>query len=989
MARKKKKPVDKMGINQKDILSEKQASDLENVRQDPSDISVDEGRITTDKVDNSLLPTGKQPSNSNLIHLKEVSTVLKPSGYGSSSAGGMAVKSVTFSGNDALIVGGASQTTRSEGGQQRDSRFLRKDETTIHNLDDVTSAQTYITTKGPRDLSQNPDAVQGSDGKNVPTPVLIQKRSGYVPHERQFNASVDIIDRDEIVYVDKQVVYPTLTPDPDTTPPVNYSFDSNDKIVETPYHNPRGNYIPRELRVRFSELGQVTDFTVVSDDNTIYSVGDDVANLSSPAALTHRNLVEACRQSIYKNAGDPKSDKFSPLGRKIHYPNGVLSMYKDYEAMTGAEVMMSIRSLAHALSFQINKAAKDGQTPQDAVMDMAYGSIASLLTESEALRSLVAGESPAFNPPLMRIGSPNILINAFDTVRKYSTRGDMLTIRKSYRSFLEAAKNHCASFRYPEDLLTYINNRHVFSTISHEYDEQMPVYMTGFTALAHPRDFNTCFNVQNGVVRGRYLLHYHDDIDSSFTYMTLPLLEGIYNYIVKNSRKIFSVLDSGSDKTNWSQREWIIPIFHSYEYITLWDLLVCAATTDIEYSRQESFREFLDYEANFGPIFPTHKNISFEEIVQAKNYKYTDYTEPLTVGRMNDYTAASWVMPELFIPLMEDDRILGSERYSMLLPYTYSEASYDYRGCLDVDSLAIGFPLVRNGVNIGLLDNIVNMDEREFRLSLDIPTDLPRSYIGDDLIQIDYYKYSILTHGCLAATAKSHPTVGQICDLPRELGLGFVPPQYYLRRVINILDHSRFGWYSARDDQFNGIPSYTATVWFADEEASDGILQGSVRNNARGANFYQIWNRIVISRDPESGASDSSGRICLSRNALLTGATGAIRANGSKFKPFIKDADNEENVMPFNYLLNLNKADYFIEQYLDFLINPFDISGIPDLDGTNSLMTDPFERLYRYGFLGFIASNYTEDARNRINMMDIAGQSYLEDYYRDATPLLK
>jgi hypothetical protein len=566
----------------------------------------------------------------------------------------------------------------------------------------------------------------------------------------------------------------------------------------------------------------------------------------------------------------------------------------------------------------------------------------------------------------------------------------MVTIRKSYRSFLDAAKNHCSSFRYPEDLLTFINNKQVFSTISHEYDEQMPIYMTGFTGLAHPRDFNTCFNVSNSTVGGKYLLHYYDDIDSSFTYMTLPLLEGIYNYIVKNSRKIFNVLNSRDDDTNWDDREWIIPIFHSYEYITLWDMLVCASTTDIELSRQEAFREFLDYEANFGPIFPSHKNISFDEVTQAKNYKYTDYIEPLTVGRMNDYTAASWVMPELFTPLMEEDRTFPlANRFSMLLPYTYSEASYDYAGNLDIDALAIGFPLVRNGINIGSLDNIINMDEREFRHSLDIPTDLPAGYKGDSLTQIDYYKYSLLTHGCVAATAESHPTVGQICDIPRELGLGFVPPQYYLRRVLNVLDYETFGWYSDRDDDFNGIPSYTATVWFADESAASSILANSVRNNARGANFYQVWNRIVISRDPESGASDASGRICLSRNALLTGTTGVLRANGSKFKPFVKDAANLNNVVPFNYLLNLNKADYFIEQYLDFLLNPFDISGIPSLDGTSGLMADPFERLYKYGFLGFIASNYTEDARNRINVMDVAGQSYLEDYYHDVTPLLK
>jgi hypothetical protein len=967
-------------------LSENTGQVVKGVRQDPSDITVDTGDVETVVVDETL-PTKKTPKNASKIKLEAVSTTLKPSGYSSPAAGEFSLRSVTFSGNDALIVGGASQTTRSDGNQRKDSRFERKDETLVYNIDDVVCPQTYIETEGPLEISEQPEAVQGSRDRRIPTPVLIQKRSGFVPHERNFNASVDLIERDELVYADKMVIYPACH-DPSTYPDKNFAINADGQVTESTYENKRGNFLPRFLKVEYDlNTSQVKNFYIESDDLTIENVGDDVANRSAPTALTHRNRIELARQVIYSKSGDPMSDKHSPLGRKVYQPNGVLSMMYDYEVITGSEIMLSMRSLSHALSYQLNKAAKDGQRPHESAFEMASSSILSMVCSAKDLYDTSPNDSKVFDTTLMRKGLATMLISAFDSTAKYGTRGDLLVQRRSFRSFLEAAKNHCSTFRYPADLLKYLNNKQVFSTISHEYDEQMPVYATGFTGLVHPRDWDTCFSVTNGTINGEYLIKYNDGIDSTFTYMSLPLLKGIYRYLNKNGRKICQTLKEkrSSQDSNWDGKL-VIPICHSFINITLWDQLVCAATTDIEYCRQESLKELIDYERNHGQVFGNLENINYNNICQAKMYTFRDYVTPLGVGRMTKECAYSWLLPELYLPIYENNT--GANARSMMLPFIMSEATITSCGEFDEDYLAINFPMVRRGINLDALNSIVESDERQYRLSLDIPTSLPQYYRNIDTEDktISYYKYSKTTHGTpiisYEYTGAQHPTLRDFLCVPRELGLGFVPPQFYLRPHYN---NGTLGYYSRTNTVYDGSQSYIATVWFGDVDAPLAILGDSARNNARGANYFQTWEKIFALRN--SGVSDDSERIYLSRNALFT-AGGAVSANRGKFKP-VADECGDLTPIKMPYFFNLNKADYFIEQMMDFLVNPFDVAGLPNLSSTNTIILDPLDRLYKYGFIGFIASDYTEDARNRLDVTDVAGMSYVEDYYHDDTPLLQ
>jgi len=917
------------------------------------------------------------------VNLQTVSTTLRPSGAGVSAAPeGVVTMGVTFSGTDNLVVGRESQTPVQREARQSSPRYIRKDESIVRSIDDVANAQTYVDIEGPKRLHEAPSEPQGYAGKEVSKAVLIQKLSGVIPADRSFAASVDLISRDHMVYVDKQIV--EASTDPNVSPLYNYTFDEeNGRVVQGgAYSNPRQNFSPTHLEAVFDGTNLVS-LTPFSDDLSITGQSDEVINRSSPAALTNRNKIEAARRRIEEKAGDPNKENFSPLGRKVNYPNGVLNLMRDYEIMTGTEVAMSFRSLSHALAYQINKAAKDGHRPADAAREMVYSSIDSLANAC-VLDGVGTGSRPLFDPALMRQGAATLLIQLFDTNRKYNTRGDFLTISKSFRSFLDQGANHLDSFRMPKDFMPYINNIDFFSTIDRDYDEALPVYATEFIHLIHPRKWENCSTITAGLNdTKKYLVIYNDMIDFTITELTFPLLNGIARYLQRHARKIYEAV--GGTSGNVTVR---IPILHSKQHITLWDQLVCASASDIEYARQQSFRDLLAYERENGPAFEDLVNVS-ADVTKAKFFGFTDYVSPLSIGKMTDEAALTWILPETFSAWGRDTT--ANNEPSFMMPWYFSDSSLEgFTQSLDEENCYMNFPMVRYGMTHSNLMKFLKVGERNTRLAYDIVTSIPASMSASGSYYSTALKYSNIQSGpailVREAAGAEFPTVQEILRLPRELGLGFVPVSFYKRQVITVSDDSRIvGPYTDITDEFLGDLSYVAKVWrAANGNESSSLGESLAQNVARGANFAQIWEHI-LAVNSGAGATDSA-RIALSLNGMIDedGAT----EDETLFSPY--PGANGFGNASLPHVLTFSKAWFFMIHYLDFMLSPYDLACVEGVvrDG-EEVRVDPFEKAYMYGLVGFLPSEYTEDHRARCEITDAAGMGYFEDYYHDHTSLLR
>lgn len=905
------------------------------------------------------------------------------------------LRTLSFSGDDGTVLGSTASAPIVGSSNRADSRFGKKMDATAKKINYVPSEQVLTEFDESKPLAETKDAVQGYNGTYRSEQVRQQKKSGGVPGELLFDRSVDEILRDQAYFTTGQVVKQQGVNYFDTPTKTVTGYTNNQPVVSD-YSLTRGNYLHRNLKVTIESNGKISGFQFTTVDLTPDPVSASVANMASANEIIDMNKAELDRQNMDHKAGDEKADIWTPLARAIQQPTQTVGYLRDIENITATEVFMSYKKTALAHSYQLNKAAKDGQH--------------SIRPMNEALLGLIGPEISsadysginAFDKSYYKNGASSLMIALYDSVSKYKTKADLLIQPRSFKMHLQTADNNMNPLRMKPEFAAIVNGEEVFSTIDREYDPNAPVCISDRTGLIHCYNFNDLYsfssldsNNQPVFTKDLFQYSYSDLRNNYIVRATIPLLEGIHEWFSQNGVRLYELVRDSANDT--AAKTITIPMIHSTCFFSLWSLIVLAATPFILNKRVSSLRDVLYYETNVEYPFSQLKKIEEMNPMNASNYSNDNYLEPIIVKEMLPSTAASWILPELFIPF---DELTTADTYTYILPYYFNENQFEVNGSnvlLKDRSGMMSYPSTRSGVRLAYLDDVYSMDERSFRLCLDKMV-FP---LSDTIPSSDYfiYKYGLNGDGIPAVNlSKTQLTSTAIMSTPRELGWFMVTPFGVLHSMDNSSTATN-NWNNF-DDMTNAIfgqSSYRIKYWHADGEVNGiTILSPSTMNVSRAANFQQQWDSIpacltggsnqLTVRDP--GFLPSLGYMFTSNsNGNIEPVSGR-----SLFAPFVTQAANGSQTKVtdarFN-ILSMQKYFWFRLQKLPMALSPWDASSMTRVAGEDAVKSDPFDFLYYFGLSGFRASDYNEDIYNRETERYNKGYLFTSDPFVASSPIFK
>ena len=941
---------------------------------------------------------GKKKISSNGSVLKqEVAARVVDTGIGGDVPGtAVSVKGLSYGGNEGTILASAAYTP-SASQARSDSRVGKKLDTVAKKLNFVPSEQVEEEFDESKALAENPSAVQGYNGSPRNTNARSQKNVGFTPAELLFQRSLDEIKRDQLYFTTGQVVKQAIngqTIDLQDTPTIVPEKQSNGVYTygNTPnYELNRSNFLHRVMRIKFDEHGRLTTMKFDAVDLTSASNDTTVVNGSSANATIDMNYAEMDRQKMDHAAGDEKAEIWTPLARAVKQPTKTVGYLRDIENITGAEVFSAYKKTAAAMSYQLNRASKDGMK---LITPMAEAALGLVYPENSSKTFSGISTADIFSADQYKKGASSLFIAIQDSTGKYNNKADLLVQPRSYKLALQTADNNMNPLRVKADFVKAINSREVFSTIDREYDPLQPTCISDKTGLIHCYNFNDLYAFEslddNGnprFIKDPFIYSYSDLRNSYVVAAAIPLLRGMHQYLDSIGAKIVS-LNNGA----LANQEITIPMVHSTCFFSLWSLFVLSATPFICRERVNSLRDVLYYEKNIE--YPFHQLITLKEAnpMNAVNYSNTDYQMPLVTKRMMPSAALTWVLPELFWPINE---LATDDRYMYVLPWYFNEVEFNFTGTNVTRAsgkYAMSYPSVRSGVRFGYLDDIFGMEERDIRLSLDRLMDIPAnvSAAGNQGV----YKYSQNADGIPYMTfGATEFTPRKLMSLPRELGWFMVAPAGVLGQMQTGED--TYG-YATIDGPIFGQSSYLAKFWHGRVPAISGavkpnmILDKITINVDRSSAYKQDWDAIPATNKYSDNGNYDWGFLMSIGDAFST-SLDAIDGK-SAFIPFTDGVmvNGAEGIRTEKALkvFALHKAIWTRVQKIPMALSPWDMRLERGL-GDDSTKVDPYDFLYYFGLAGFKASEYDEDVYNR--SMDIInkGFNFLQDPFTIDSPLFK
>lgn len=986
---------------------------------------------------------------------------------GDSSNAGMGISAMGrgVSGTAGGVLG-ADSSTPIAGTARSGSRTGKKFDRIATKLNFTPSEQALVVFDESKPLAEAGSLDQGFNGTYRNELGRSQKKMGAVPGDLMFQRSVDLILKDQLYFTEGQIVRQSTG---DET--VSISIDEKG---ERPYSLPVGNYVHRSLKVGFQSDGSVRYMGFEVDDVTPPIVQPEVANATSSHRLTHLNSAELDRINMDVKAGDEKAEIWSPIPRAVRQPTKLVYTLKAIEAQTGAYPYLAYSKAMLNMSWQLNRAAKDGQDIITPAIEQVIGSIKDY-DDSSIYRATYTTLHDCLITELYQAGSPGLMLAAYDSIGKYNNKADLLLQPRGWRMHLQTADNNINPLRVPEEFLKVYHGNEVISTLGHEYDPLLPILMTDKAGLIDRINMNhmgaffnkrykltiTSTNIKsdypyhnevlvpaeiatatgsdtlyvyaktsdgdgllchNGVitveadsanitaVHDIYITHTaltNTQLATGKEFDGYNLLETVVGHGV--SINVPNVFDGGLNDTRITSvrfdyvedREYCInggpfrysysdlrniyyvtvrhPIMHGIEtylnegmgpkiasltnyrldipfvfstqYMTLAQLILCAATPYIVKSRLNSMKDVLYYQENIGSYpFSGLVAISEAPIKNFSNFGFASYDEPIEVRQMSQIQAIRWSMPEFFWKV---------DAACYVSPWYTCENNLEDDGTVDLDASCMAFPSIRSGVRLANLNSFYAVTEKDVRLSYDM---LHPGYLDIfDAVDRFAYKYGRTGDGQIAFTIPSEltpPTILDFLSCPRELGVIAECPQGYLTP-----DDSSF----AISDSASGLTtSYRIKVWAnTDAVSNPSILDTGDVNISRAANYTQKWSQV------KAGA-----------NTSLFGLV------------FGLNDDDYEEVSPFVELGNgLQIVDYTVAtkqrslwtrlQTLPFVISPFDHSSSADAD-----VQDIYDVAYMFGLAGFRASDYRESVYNREKEVINQGMLFVSDPWIDASPLV-
>lgn len=920
---------------------------------------------------------------------------------GSGSSGAAAMRAGSYSGTTP-VMGDMSGSTQLGNADRSTTRTGKKLDSTAKHINYLYNEQVSVKYDESKPLAENPEATQGYNGTYRNEHARTQKKSGFVPADLYYDRSVDEIIADNI--------YPTMgqtVNDPCANQTIaSYEGGSeNGGYQEKSY--PRGNYLGSALTVAFNSDGHLTKMSFSERDISVKNASVDVANVSAVNGIIDANVAELDRQRMDEKAGDELMPNWNPLPRSVKNPTATIGLLRDIEAMVGAEVFMAYRKTANFFSYQLNKAAKDGQKLYSPIGDMIWGCMDGTYKDPTVVGSAGDSKENYLGVKAQYLaGSPALMIELYDSGSKYNTKADYLLQPRGWRMHLQTADNNMNMFRVPEKFAKAVYSNECFSTIDKEYDPFLPVCITDKAGLAHPLAYNSFVTVKDGRVKSVPFKYKYANGSNNVYVMNVhhPIVEGLINYFESMGTKFVKLC--GTDDIT-------IPMVHSTLSASLWSLLILAATPFIMKSRLTSFIDVFDYEESTGEYpFSQLKSIKELDPKYAINYTGSDYNEPLVCGKMKPATAFRWVFPETYWVCHE-----YADEYDVVMPWYHCGQSYevvDKKLSYQPDGAVMCFPSVRSGTRFGFLDTIYSMSEREVRLALDRQTVIPGlgkafaqyssgvpgtelSVHGDKKVE---YRYGLATDGQIVANFEADAdqalTLFDILSTPREMGWIIPAPNGVLTQMVTgFTSASSYNTgYANLDADFgngetgcNGL--FRIRYWQGTADGVNGVNKPASINVNRAMSLQQDYKVIINQRMVGNYRAYCSQDFIVSLASMFdaTASNPATVNDNSLFKPFTNSGAAATESQ--RKQVSMQKYLWTRIQRLPFALNPFDCCPSAKATGADSVPADPYDFLYIFGCAGFRASDYNEDSFNREKYRLNLGMLFVNDPYYDESSLYR
>jgi hypothetical protein len=928
---------------------------------------------------------------------------------------------IPFGGGAGQIAKDKSATVKGVGLNKSGDRPGRTIDTALRHLDDIPAETFTVPLSTIPQLREGVSGV-GYNGNYENEHAITQKGSGGSPASNKFFRTLDLVEYDNLYFAEGQM---NLAEEEKLS---IHNWNSTQYNVN-PVNFQVGNYLLRELQVTIDANNDITKMNFVVDnlsrqkyDSTTNAfipdyLSEDEARAAGDAVLRNRNIAELDRIKMAQEAGDESKEGWSPLGVVIKDPTPTNRMYKEIDAMAGDFTYISANKLASALSFQLNKAAKDGMRKVSPVYEMNEGNI----EDTTVRHASYSNESiaSAFNAAQLAKGSAALYIAINDSTPKYNTKSKFLSLPLSYRTAIETVKKNNGSLMMHADLYDEYNRQEVFGKIDADGSGMTPYFLSDGAGIIMPINIADTFNnnqtISNNKIAPAFNIHY-EDVRNKYDYECYNFfVQGLLDWFVRKAANIRKACNA----TAGSDFVLHIPVTSTTSCISLWDLIVCDASKDVAVERQYALEPVIKYQNNHSYPYSGLKCLNEISLFGTAGIGFVDIAEPLRSSPVPLNVAVRLMMPEVFtIKSVENFDVSSSwggnlTAAQVIVPWYFNQDQFEPVSLTNGkswelragDNAYMTFFDTRGGVTFGNMDRLLAMDPEQLKLCMDRMVNLPaihkvvdqsnyvaKSYKysdGDDGLVVN--NYYVFCYDTLTDKLRGQLLLIQdVLAAPRELGLSMIAPAGIVTPAYDGTDSN----YRKVNSSYFAVsgPSFRLKYWHVATTISNTIFQDNILTG-QGVNFSAKYNTIEAT--PDRGSDDIG--IYVYANKLSSGNAYVVEdiipfkqvtGNGS-YDPSTgtysagEATDSGSKALKVNSIL---KYLYARVQLLPFIINPFDaccykLSGKPSFALVNKL--DDFDFLHLYNVCGFRAGEYSgiqyDRNRARINL----GLGYVSDPYME------
>ena len=945
---------------------------------------------------------------------------------GSVSSSGMGLSlmrlaAIPFGGGAGQISKDKSATVRGVGLNKSGDRPGRTIDTALRHLDDIPAETFTVPLTTIPQLRDGKSAV-GYTGNYENEHAVSQKGSGGSPASNKFFRTLDLVEYDNLYFAEGQM---NLS-EREQLIISNWDIATKEYKPE-PSTFDVGNYLLRKLKVTIDSNCNVTKMNFVVDNlsrqkyNESASafepdyLNEDEWRASGDAALRQRNIAELDRLKMAQEAGSEDVNGWSPLGVVIHDPTHTNRMYKEMDAMAGDFTYISANKLASALSFQLNKAAKDGMRKVSPVFEMNEGNVEHTSVRHAAYCDENIG--PAFDSEKLKNGSAALFIAINDSTPKYNTKSKFLSLPLSYKTAIETVKKNCGSLMMHEELFSEYNRQEVFGKIDSDGSGMTPYFLSDGAGIIMPINIAETFNnnapIVNNKIAPAFNIHYEDKRNRYDYECYNFFVQGLVDWFVRKAKNIRDKCHAVKDQ----DFELTIPVTSTVSCLSLWDLIVCDASKDVAVERQYALEPVLKYQMAHSYPYSGLKSLGEINLFGTAGIGFTDIAEPLRSSPVPLNVAVRLLMPEVFsmksVENFDTSAAYGGNLVAaqVITPWYFNQdqfepvalskgRSWELRAG---DNCYMTFFDTRGGVTYGNMDRILAMDPEQLKLAMDRMVTLPaihkvvdqtgyttKAYKysdGDDGMVVNNY-YVFTSDNINDKTRGKMLLIQDILATPRELGLSMIAPAGVVTPAYDGVNSN----YRSIDSSYfrTSGPSFRLKYWHVSDVISNTLFEDHI-NVGQAQNFSAKYDTIEATADR---GSDDLG-IYVYANKLTAG-NAYVSENITPFKQVQGDGsynyewgsysagettDSGDKQLQVNSIL---KYLYARVQLLPFVLNPFDaccykVAGKPSFKLVNKL--DEFDFLHLYNVCGFRAGEYSgiqyDRNRARINL----GLGYVSDPY--------